>query len=79
MRRSTILSAAVLVCLFITPQAAHAYIGPGAGITAIGAVLGLVSALGLAIAGLVWYPIRRLRAKRRDRRTRALTRSENSV
>jgi len=44
----------------LAPTAAHAYIGPGAGITAIGSVLALVGALLLAIIGLVWYPLKRV-------------------
>jgi len=39
---------------------AHAYIGPGAGLTAIGAVLALIAALLLAVVGFVWYPVKRL-------------------
>ncbi|MFP4406409.1 hypothetical protein [Rhodosalinus sp.] len=45
------------------PQAAQAYIGPGAGLTALGTVLALVLALGLAVVGFVWYPLKRLRRK----------------
>jgi len=44
-------------------QPAQAYVGPGAGLTAIGTVLALLAALGLAIVGFVWYPIRRLRRR----------------
>jgi hypothetical protein len=73
MCRKLVLSGGIATWLLIAPHAAHAYIGPGAGITAIGAVLGLLGALGLAVAGLVWYPIKRLRAKRRDKRARFLT------
>lgn len=49
----------------IAPEAAHAYIGPGAGISAIGTVVALIGAILLAIVGFVWYPIKRLRAKRK--------------
>lgn len=37
-----------------------AYIGPGAGLTAIGAFLTLVVGLFVAVLGFVWYPIKRL-------------------
>lgn len=47
--------------LLLLPQAASAYVGPGAGITAIGAVLALIGGLILAIFGFVWYPLKRLR------------------
>lgn len=42
------------------PGAAQAYVGPGAGLTAIGSVLALIAALALAVVGFVWYPLKRL-------------------
>jgi hypothetical protein len=53
------------VPLLFAAQAALAYVGPGAGITAIGTVLALIGAAVLAIAGFIWYPIKRLLARRR--------------
>lgn len=49
--------AAAPVALIATP--ALAYVGPGAGLTAIGTVLSLLAAVVLAIVGFVWYPIKR--------------------
>lgn len=49
------------------PQTAQAYVGPGAGLTALGTVIALVLALVLAIIGFVWYPMKRL-ARRRNKR-----------
>ncbi|MGH6902257.1 MAG: hypothetical protein ACREIR_05910, partial [Geminicoccaceae bacterium] len=43
---------------------AAAYIGPGAGLSAIGLVLAMVAALGLAVVGFVWYPVKRLLRRR---------------
>ncbi len=54
---------AVVLILALSPTAAQAYIGPGAGITAIGSVLAVFAVLMLAIVGFVWYPIKRLLAK----------------
>lgn len=49
----------------VLPVAAHAYVGPGAGLTAIGTMVALAAALILAVVGFVWYPIKRLmRAKK---------------
>lgn len=42
------------------PGTALAYIGPGAGLTAIGSVLAFVGVVVLLIAGFVWYPVKRL-------------------
>lgn len=47
------------------PSSAFAYIGPGAGISAIGTALALIAALLLAIVGFVWYPVKRLLASRK--------------
>ena len=42
---------------------AAAYIGPGAGITMLGALWGVIVALALALGAVVWWPIRALRRK----------------
>ena len=44
---------------------AHAYVGPGAGLTVIGSVLAVGAAVLLVIVGFVWYPIRRLMRSRK--------------
>ena len=68
-QRVVMLAGVLAGWLVATPEVAEAYVGPGAGITVIGSVIALVSAIGFAIVGLVWYPIKRLRAKRRNGRT----------
>ena len=45
-----------------------AYIGPGSGLSAIGTLIAFVAALLLAIIGFVWYPVKRLLAKRREKK-----------
>jgi hypothetical protein len=51
----------------LSPQAAWAYVGPGAGLTAIGTMIALVAAILLAVVGFVWYPIKRMmRARKAD-------------
>ena len=52
-----------LVCLFFQP--AMAYVGPGAGLSVIGAFLAVVAGVIVAIFGFLWYPIKRLRRKRK--------------
>ncbi|MEW5736366.1 MAG: hypothetical protein AB1921_16085 [Thermodesulfobacteriota bacterium] len=39
---------------------AFAYIGPGAGLSAIGTVVAVIGAILFAIVGFVWYPIKKL-------------------
>ena len=46
--------------ILILSDAASAYAGPGAGISAIGTLFSIVSAFFLAIVGFVWYPIKRV-------------------
>jgi hypothetical protein len=57
MYRRTVL-AALAVGIFATP--ALAYIGPGAGIGALGTIAAALGAIVLMIVGFVWYPIKRL-------------------
>ena len=52
-------------CLAMVAEAvlaapAHAYIGPGAGLSAIGTILTLIAAVFLGLVGFVWYPVKRL-------------------
>lgn len=69
----------LLSFLLTTPQLAAAefgYIGPGAGLGMLGALLAVVAFLFLALLGPILYPLRMLR--RRLRRNRADETAENS-
>jgi hypothetical protein len=46
---------------------AFGYIGPGAGLSVIGTVIAFLGAILLAFVGFLWYPIKRLRAGRKNR------------
>ena len=46
---------------------AHAYVGPGLGLGALGVVLGIVISIGLAILAVFWYPLKRVLRKYRTR------------
>jgi hypothetical protein len=50
--------------LSAVPGMALAYIGPGAGLSAIGGVISLLGAVVLLIVGFVWYPVKRLLRRR---------------
>ena len=56
---------AVLAICAMTPIEAHAYVGPGAGISAIGSLIALLAGIFFAIIGFVWYPIKRLRRRKK--------------
>jgi len=58
-----ILLLAIIVLLIIAPNSAIAYIGPGAGITALGTVIAFIFSIFLAIVAFLWYPIKRLLSK----------------
>jgi flagellar biogenesis protein FliO len=45
-----------------------AYVGPGAGLSAIGAFIALIAGVVVAIFGFLWYPIKRLIRKRKENR-----------
>jgi hypothetical protein len=53
------------VWLLLFPIVVHAYIGPGAGLGAIGTAIALLVALILLIVGFVWYPVKRLLRRRK--------------
>jgi peptidoglycan/LPS O-acetylase OafA/YrhL len=56
----------VVLCILALADRAYAYLGPGAGLGAIGSMLAIIVAVGVVLLGLIIYPIRRLR-KRKSR------------
>jgi hypothetical protein len=69
--RTLISSLVVAACCAAAPAPADAYIGPGAGISVIGTAVAFVGAVVFALVGFVWYPLKRLLALVRERRTQA--------
>lgn len=61
----TIVTATALVFMFSAP--ALAYVGPGAGLSLLGALWGLIAAVGLALAFVLAWPVRKMLRKRRER------------
>ena len=49
----------------LLPDPALAYIGPGAGLSAIGTFLAVIGAFFLLILGFVWYPVKRILRSRK--------------
>ena len=56
---------AAATALTLTASPALAYVGPGLGLATIGAILGGLAAVVLAIVGVFWYPIRSAMKKRK--------------
>ncbi len=54
---------AALIILAAFTGAAQAYVGPGAGISLVGSVIGLFAALGTAVGVIVMAPLRAARKK----------------
>ena len=58
----------VVVCVVcLCPLPGFAYVGPGAGLSVIGTIVALIVAIILAIVGFIWYPIKRILAKWKDK------------
>ena len=51
----------ILICLL--PCSAAAYIGPGVGLSAIGAFLALIAGIIIALIGFIIYPLKRVLRK----------------
>ena len=62
------------LCLAAAATPAFAYIGPGAGITMLGALWGVVVAVALALGAVLFWPIRALLRRRRKPAGPALAR-----
>jgi hypothetical protein len=48
----------------MVPLPVAAYVGPGAGLSALGSLLALLAAVVVAIVGFLWYPLKRILRKR---------------
>lgn len=62
-------SCAAALCLSLLiatlPSAAFAYVGPGAGLSLLGALWALLAAVGTAVVFVVAWPLRKLLRRRR--------------
>ncbi len=61
-----ILGLSILLALGLSAPA-FAYVGPGAGLGAIGAALGLIAAVVMALGVILFWPIRRLMRRGRKK------------
>lgn len=65
------------IAILLSASPAHAYVGPGLGLGAIGAFFGAIAAGLLMVLGFFWYPIKRLLGRRNDK-TRSWNESPTS-
>lgn len=55
----------VTAAVILFPQAANAYGGPGSVVSGIGALLAAIAAVGAALFGFFWFPLKRFVRKAR--------------
>lgn len=65
MTASSLRRAFLVLVLLLASAPAHAYVGPGSGVSALGAIFALVAGVFVSILGFVWYPVKRLLKKRK--------------
>lgn len=65
--------------LVVAPAGVQAYVGPGAGLSVVGIVLGLIAAVFFGIVGFVWYPVSRFLRGRRQKQAEIQSKREDSV
>lgn len=58
--------AVIAAFAWLPPQSAQAYVGPGAGITMLGALWAVILAVVFALAGILIWPVRALLHRRRS-------------
>jgi len=64
-----VLTISSIACVtLLLPHAADAYVGPGAGLSLLGALWALIVAIAAAVAFIVAWPIRRMRRRKREER-----------
>lgn len=67
---------AALLALLLPAAPAAAYIGPGAGITMLGALWGVLMAILLAVGAVLYWPIKMLLRRRRKANAPAVASEE---
>ncbi len=58
----------VLLLLTISASPAAAYIGPGAGISVLGSLLGILATIFVAIGVILFWPIKKLMTRRKAKK-----------
>lgn len=58
--------APLTIAIMLAPLAAQAYVGPGAGLSLLGALWGVIAAIGAALLFVILWPLRRMMRRRRE-------------
>ena len=65
-----LISSSIIFCLITTSS--FAYLGPGVGGGVIAATIGIIVAIFAALFGLIWFPVKRLLKKRKEKNEQQL-------
>ena len=60
------ISTTVILCLISLES--FAYLGPGIGGGVVAATIGIIVAIFAALFGLIWFPVKRILKKRKERK-----------
>jgi len=66
--KTSVKKIAIVIIAMVFTETAMAYVGPGAGLTLIGSLIGLVVAIVTALAIILFWPIRALIRKIRGKK-----------
>ena len=58
----------ITLLFFSITTSSFAYLGPGVGGGVIAATIGIIVAIFAALFGLIWFPVKRLLKKRREKK-----------
>jgi len=69
------LAVSIMSAGMLLPETSLAYVGPGAGLTAVGTILAFIFAALLSVVGFIWYPVKRILRKLKKPSTDAVTKT----
>lgn len=72
MNRKAVLLAGT-VAASLTAEPAYAYMGAGAGLSALGSILSFLGVFLLMLFGFVWFPLKRALNRKKDKSEKAST------
>ena len=76
---TTLIKYAIATLLMSLPNTIHAYVGPGAGITFLGALWAVIVAVVLALGGFLVWPIRTFLRHRKIRKQEKSPNNKNEI